>query len=63
MRVVVLDNQGHQHCWKCGSQAFNQQRTTQVTLAPGGREIFTKQILRCVQCGECNDVGRSVKSK
>ena len=61
MLLVGLDTDGNQHCWKCGGQGFTQERVPQATDLLGIHVILTMHKLRCVHCGEYNDVGSAIE--
>jgi len=61
MRLVVVDKDGNQHCWKCGGQGFTNDRTTRVMGELGNRTTFSTSKLRCVHCGEFNDLRSAVE--
>jgi hypothetical protein len=57
VKDVRLDSSGRQRCWNCGGFNFTQQRTTRSKVAFGLSAALSKAKLRCVRCGEYNDVG------
>ncbi len=61
MRVVVLDKHGNQHCWKCGGQGFTHEHVPQSVEVLGIHDVLTTPKLRCVHCGEYNDIGSAVE--
>jgi len=61
MLFVGLDKDGNQHCWKCGGQAFTQERITRVSVAPGAPSTSATHRLRCVRCGQCSDLGSAME--
>jgi len=61
MRIMAVDKQGNQHCWKCGGQGFTHERVPRATDVLGVRSTFTTPMLRCVHCGEYNDVGAAME--
>jgi hypothetical protein len=61
MRVIGVDKHGNQHCWKCGGQGFTIERTTGVKVVLGIHANVTSPKLRCVSCGEFNEVGSATE--
>ena len=59
MKDIRVDDSGDQRCWNCGGKNFTQQRTMRSKVAFGVGAVLTKKKLRCVQCGEYNDVGNA----
>jgi hypothetical protein len=61
MRAVRVDQYGELHCWNCLSTNFERTRTVRSTVisAVGGRD--SKKRLKCLVCGEYNDVGNAKK--
>lgn len=57
MKDIRIDGDGHERCWNCGAKGFTQQRTARSKLLVGVGTVLTKKKLRCVRCGEYNDVG------
>lgn len=57
MKDIEVDEQGRQRCWNCGGLNFTQQRTMRSKVAFGVGALVAKKKLRCVRCGEYNDVG------
>ena len=70
MQDIRFDEDGEPRCWNCGSKAFQAKRTTRSKLAGGIAAITlvgapiaaagvlsTKKKLKCLRCGEYNDVG------
>ncbi len=62
MRVVAVDEQGHQRCWWCGGLELSPARITRETVVLGFHATPTRPTLRCAHCGEYNDVGRTQRS-
>lgn len=57
MKDIRIDQTGQQRCWNCGARHFTEQRTMRSKVALGVGAVLTKKKLRCVRCGEYNDVG------
>ncbi|MPY95460.1 MAG: DUF2510 domain-containing protein [Acidimicrobiia bacterium] len=57
MKDIRVDSLGRQRCWNCGGTNFTQQRTLRSKVTVGVGALATKKKLRCVSCGEYNDVG------
>ena len=57
MKNIRTDQDGQPRCWNCGGRAFAPQRTMRSKLTLGVASVLTKQKMRCVRCGEYNDVG------
>lgn len=57
MKDIRIDNQGRQRCWHCGGTNFNLKRTVRSKMVVGVGAMATKKKLKCLSCGEFNDVG------
>ena len=57
MKDIRVDNQGRQRCWNCGGTSFNMKRTVRSKMMVGVGTMVTKKKLKCLSCGEFNDVG------
>lgn len=58
MQDVRIDDDGNMRCWNCGGKNFRQKRTFRSKVLGGFiLSLLTKKKLKCLHCGEYNDVG------
>lgn len=64
LKNVLIDEDMVHRCWNCGGKNFKEQRTAANKLLWGARGGPTKggpgtdRKLRCLTCGQYNDIGR-----
>ncbi|MBP7594315.1 MAG: DUF2510 domain-containing protein [Candidatus Microthrix sp.] len=54
-----MNEHGDLVCWKCGSKNLLAKRTTRSKVVVGVGALATKKKLKCMACGEYNDVGNA----
>ncbi|MED5264698.1 MAG: hypothetical protein VYA88_01010 [Actinomycetota bacterium] len=56
MKDVWIDEYGEQRCWSCSGNDFTAKRPMRSILLLGGLALLTKKKLKCLNCGEFNEV-------